>query len=128
MLMIVISFFLVVLSFNLFMMSYQVNGVNRLVLGAPMSLFETAIEMFDIDESAGPRFNHQRLESNLTSYFDYSMYSYTEDYSLSFYYYNPLNHAICLDDECQAVEVTVHASLSLGYRYEKTMFYEIRSN
>ena len=93
MLMMIISFFVVVMSFNLFMMGYQVNGVNRLVLGTPMSLFETAINMYAIDESVGPYFNYETLESNLTSYFDYSMPHYTDSYSLEFYYYNPANNA-----------------------------------
>ena len=128
MIMMIISFFVVVLSFNLFMMSYQVNGVNRLVLGAPMSLFETAIDMVNIDESEGPKFNHEILADNLTSYFDYSMPQYTDDYSLNFYYYNPTNHSVCLKPQCKAVEVTVNASLALGYQYSKTMYYEIRSN
>ena len=46
----IISFFVVVLSFNFFMLSYQINGINRLVLGTPIALFETAINMYNIDE------------------------------------------------------------------------------
>lgn len=128
MLMMIISFFVVVLSFNLFMMSYQVNGVNRLVLGMPMSLFETAIVMTNLSENEVPKFNHDILEGNLTSYFAYSMPHYTDDYSLYFYYYNPKNHSVCLSTQCRAVEVTVNANLALGYNYSKTMYYEIRSN
>ena len=125
---IIISFLVVVLSFNFFMISYQVNGVNRLVLGAPMSLFETAINMLNIIEAIGPTFNKETLESNLTSYFDYSIYNFVDDYDLSFYYYNPKNHAVCMSDACQAVEVTVSTHLALSYHYQKTMFYEIRSD
>ena len=53
----IISFLVVTLSFNFFMMSYQVNGLNRLVMNAPISLFETAIELMDINEDNGPIFN-----------------------------------------------------------------------
>ena len=89
-----ISFFVVVLSFNFFMISYQINGINRLVLSAPLSLYETALNLFEIDEDVGPTFDREILEDNITSYFNYHMPRYTNDYTLSFYYYNPIDHSI----------------------------------
>ena len=124
----IISFLVVVISFNFFMMSYQVNGLNRLVMNAPISLFETAIELMNIDEESGPIFNKETLEGNLTSYFDFSLPKYTEDYEVSFYYYNPSDHSVCIDENAKAVEVSVSASFIFAYQYQKTMFYEIRSN
>ena len=124
----IISFSVAVLSFNFFMMSYQVNGVNRLVMNAPIALFETAIELMDINETNGPIFNKETLENNLTSYFDYSLPHYTDEYEVGFYYYNPSDHSVCIDDNCKAVEVSVTASFIFAYPYRKTMFYEIRSN
>ena len=123
-----ISFFVVVLSFNFFMISYQMNGINRLVLSAPLSLFETAINLFDIDEEIGPTFNKEILVDNITSYFDYQMSRYTSDYSLSFYYYNPSDHSLELSENTKAVEILVKAELAVSYHYEKTMYYEIWSN
>lgn len=124
----IISFFVVVLSFNFFIVSYQVNGVNRLVLSAPLSLFETAIILYDIDEEIGPIFDKEILVDNITSYFDFHMPRYTNNYSLSFYYYNPEDHSLDMSDKPKAVEVLLDANLALSYHYEKTMFYEIWSN
>ena len=124
----IIAFLLVVLSFNFFMISYQINGINRLVLSMPLSLYETAIIMYDIDEENGPNFDKQLLEENITSYFTFHMARYSSDYELDFYYYNPIDHSLNMSDEIKAVEVTVDASLFLYYQYHKTMFYEIRSN
>ena len=123
-----ISFFVVFLSFNFFMVSYQINGINRLVIGAPLSLFETAIVLLDIDEDNGPYFDKEILEDNLTSYFDYHLPRYTEEYSVSFYYYDTTNHSLDMSDEPQAVEATISAELVLSNHYQRTMFYEIRSN
>ena len=123
-----ISFLVVVLSFNFFMMSYQINGINRLVLSAPLSLFETAINLFEIDENIGPVFDKKILVDNLTSYFDYHITRYTSDYSLTYYYYNPIDHSIELSDNAKAVEIKVSAELVLSSHYEKTMYYEIWSN
>lgn len=124
----IISFFVVVLSFNFFMMSYQINGINRIVMSAPISLYETAINMFDIDEEVGPSFDKQILEDNITSYFDFHMARYTNDYDLDFYYYLPIDHSIDMSDDPKAVEVTLEAITVLFYHYQKTMYYEIRRN
>ena len=125
---IIISFFVVVLSFNFFMMSYQINGINRLVVSAPISLYETAINMFEIDDETGPYFDKETLEDNITSYFAFHMDRYTDDYNLDFYYYIPSDHSIDMSDEPKAVEVTLHTTVALSYHYQKTMYYEIRRN
>ena len=97
------------------------------MLGAPTSLYETAIDLFDLDEGEKPHFDKAILEENINRYFSYSMPTYTNDYELSYFYYNPNNHAICLEDKCYAVEVSVNATLALAFQYQRTMFYEIRS-
>ena len=124
----IISFIVVFLSFSFFMMSYQINGINRLVIGAPLSLFETAINLYGIDFETGPYFDKEFLEENITSYFDFHMPRYTETYELSFYYYNIEDHSIDMDDECRAVEVSIDTDLFLASHYHRTMYYEIRSN
>ena len=124
----IISFFVVVLSFNFFMMSYQINGVNRLVMSVPISLYETAINLFEVDEEYGPTFDKEILEDNITSYFAFHMPRYTSDYELDFYYYLPIDHSMDMSDEAKAVEVTLEATLILFYHYQKTMYYEIRRN
>ena len=124
----IISFFVVYLSFNFFMVSYQINGINRLVHAAPLSLYETAINMFAIDEEKGPYFDKVILEDNIISYFDFHMPRYTDNYAIDFYYYNPIDHSLDMDDEAQAVEVTIDSDLILSKHYQKTMYYEIRSN
>ena len=124
----IISFFVAILSFNFFMMSYQINGINRLVYGAPMSLFETAINLYDVDEEIGPCFDKPTLVDNISSYFAYHMPRYTSDYSLSYYYYNITDHSLNMSNDVQAVEITVNATIVLAYQYTRTMYYEIRSN
>ena len=125
---IIISLLVVVISFNFFMMSYQINGINRLVMSVPISLYETAINVFEIDEEIGPCFNKQILEENITYYFTFHMPRYTEDYELDFYYYNPIDHSLDMNDEVKAVEVTINANIILYYHYQKTMYYEIWRN
>ncbi len=124
----IISLLVAVLSFNFFMSSYQINGINRLVFGMPISLYETAINMLDIDEEKGPHFNKAELEGNINSFYAFHMPRYTDRYRLSFYYYNIASHSLDLTNEPRAVEVTVKAELVMFNMYQKKMFYEIRNN
>lgn len=124
----IISFFVILLSFNFFTMSYQINGINRLVYGAPMSLFETAIDFFNVDEENGPYFDKPTLMDNVSTYFAFHMPRYNENYSLAFYYYKIEDHSLDMTNKAKAVEVTLSTSLILSYQYSKTMYYEIRSN
>ena len=126
--MIFFALLVVTLSFNFFMISYQVNGINRLVYGVPVSLFETSLNLYGVDENNCAFFIKDTLEEKLTSYFNALMKRYADDYTLDFYYYNPSNHSLCVSENCSAIEVTVEANLVLNYHYEKTLFYEIRSN
>lgn len=123
-----IALFIIVFCFNFFMISYQMNGISRLVYGVPISIFETSINMLNIKEDEGVTFNKSILENKLTSYFDYSMHNYVDNYELVFYYYNPEDHSYCTSSNCPAVEVTLRTNLILNYHYVKKLFYEIRSN
>ena len=84
--------------------------------------------MLAINPDEGVTFNRSVLEKNLTSYFNYSMRNYVDDYDLDFYYYNPEDNSYCTSNNCSAVEVTVSTDLILNFHYERTLFYEIRSN
>ena len=123
-----IALFIVVFCFNFFMFSYQMSGINRLVYGVPVTIFETSINMIAVSEDEGATFNKGALKDKLTSYFDVSIHNYVEKYDLVFYYYNPNDYSYCTKSGCSAVEVTVKTDLILNYHYEKTLFYEIRSN
>lgn len=128
MIMMIIAFFVAFLSFNFFMTSYQINGINRLVYGMPLSIYETSINMLDINEETGPYFDKEELENNIFDYFIFHIYRYTDAFAINFYYYNIEDHSADLSDECHAVEFTFYASLVMFNDYEKTMFYEIRRN
>ena len=64
--MIFFALLVVTLSFNFFMISYQVNGINRLVYGVPVSLFETSLNLYGVDENNGAFFIKDTLEEKTT--------------------------------------------------------------
>ena len=128
MIMMFIALLVAVLSFNVFMMSYQMNGINRLVLSMPITLVEASINFIKIDEMDGPYFDKNLLEENVNAYYDYHLPRYSNDYQIGFYYYNVEDHSFDLDEKYNAVEVSIDAGLILMNRYQKTMHYEIRGH
>ena len=128
MVIIFIVLFVIVCCFNFFMMSYQMNGINRLFFSVPIALIESSINKYGMSLDETPYFVKETLEAKLTSYFAKSMSNYVDNFTLDFYYYNPSDHSYCTSDICSAFEATLRTDLILNYHYEKTLFYEIRSN
>lgn len=122
-----ISLFVVVMSCNFFTISYQLNGINRLVLSTPLALFETAVVLYNLSTGENPYFDKEILEDNIHSYFDYSLSRYSKDYSVTISYYNQEDYSICLSDKPEATEILVEATLTFSFHYQRSMYYEIRS-
>ena len=91
----------------------------------PIEIFETAINVANIDEAEGLYFNKSRLNSNLNKYFQKTISPALKDYSYSLYYYNQEDGSICTSEKCNAVEVTVTGHYSFNFTYLRTVNYEI---
>lgn len=125
-----ISVFLVLLcgllSFQFFTITTRMNIVNRLVVGLPMSLFESSIPLVDESENSTLFFDKEVLESNVQAYFQEYVAQYLKEFTLSYYYYNQADESYCTATQCDAVQVSVEARVILTFQYHRTMFYEIK--
>lgn len=119
---ILLSLMILIMSFNLFTISYQVNGINRVVIHTPIAYFEVSIPLANSDELY---FDKVKLEERLMNYYSKSIEKYTHKYNVNFYYYNLEDESVCLGDKCRGVEITVDAGLMFYYSYTRTMFYQI---
>lgn len=117
-----LSLMTLIMSFNLFAISYQINGINRVVVHTPTSIFEINIPLVNNDYLY---FNKTKLENDLLNYYSKNIERYTNLYDVSFYYYDLEDGSICLGEICRGIEVTVNAKLTFNYSYSRTMFYEI---
>ncbi|NLB48279.1 MAG: hypothetical protein GX813_00255 [Erysipelotrichia bacterium] len=121
-----IALYIVVMSCNLFVMSYQMNGINRLVTGIPMSIFETAVVLYGLSPEEKPYFDKEILEDNIWDYFDCSLPRYSETYEIAISYYDLVSHAISFSDKPEATQIKITTVLDFSFCYQKTMHYEIR--
>lgn len=117
-----------VLSLNFFTITYRVNGLNRLIHNVPISLFETSIPIIEESDELTLYYDKELLENKLTSYFDKSIYKYTDEYRVTFYYYNQEDESICKGDKCDAIEITLKAKIDLFSEFKKTARFYIQKN
>ena len=117
-----------VLSLNFFTITYRVNGLNRLIHNIPISIFETSIPLIDESNEITLYYDKGLLEGKLTSYFDKTIYKFTDEYRVTFYYYNQEDESICKDDKCNAIEITLRAKIDLFSEFKKTARFYIQKN
>lgn len=117
-----------VLSLNFFTISYRLTGINRLMYNIPISIFETSIPLVQDTTNYSFYYDKEVLETKLTSYFDKSIYRYTDEYSIDYYYYNQSDYSICKTSTCDAIEITLEAKINLLTTYNKTARFYIHKN
>ena len=97
------------------------------MISMPRGLIESAIPIIQDDEYVA-YFDQEKLESNVKDYFSKTLYKYTSNYGLSFYYYSNDDKLICKTNYCDGVRITLEAEIVFSYRYHKTMFYQIEEH
>ena len=117
-----IAILLVIGCFGVFTLTYQVNGLNRLIVYTPLSIVEKCVV---IQGENGLKFYKGKLQTQLDSYYDTRIKEYTDIYEISYYFYRQLNHAYCTGLYCDAVEVSVSATVNFNYQYERTVYFEV---
>lgn len=121
-LMLVIS--LIIFLFSSFTLSYRLQTINRIVINTPVEIFELSIPIVNIDES-NLYFDKKKLETSVLQYYQNNLSDYFKTYDVSFYYYNQSDESICVNDQCNAVEITIDGIYMFNFHYERTINYEI---
>ena len=120
-----LSALIMVFSLQFFTLNYQIQGLNRAIVSTPIELMYQDV----VTTESGAGFESEQIKSHLISYYDKTITRYTEEYDVSFYFYQKSDHSMCLDDRCDGVEITVNCKLILDYEYNRVMYYQItRSN
>lgn len=120
MIMIFISVILMTCSTLLFSYSFRINGINRLIINAPLTIFETSVPSY-LEELY---FNKNQIKESYSNYLNKSIKNYCNSYEIYYRFFYPNDNSTC-EDYCQGVEISVEADIFLFYKYNRTMFYLI---
>lgn len=114
-----------ILSFSSYALAYQINGINRVVMTTPISIFESSIEHDLTIENPDVNFSKKILIQILDRYYSLELSKFTDDFSYEIYFFNKKDGSMCIEDECEAVEITFDATLIYQYQYHRVQNYEV---
>lgn len=111
--------------FSSFTISFKLQTINRTIIYMPVEVFETAIPLVNVDIDNGLYFDKKKLNINVGNYLQSKLSNVMKDYTYSLYFYNQEDQSICVDDKCNAVEVTVNGHYAFNFSYVRSVNYEI---
>ena len=120
-----LSVMMILSSICLFSITYRINGLNRTIMDAPISIFEYAIPVVTNLEEIELVFDQNNLKKKYQEYLDTTIFKYVSSYELSYRFYFPETMASCRNN-CKGVEITLDAPLLITYNFHRTMYYEIK--
>ena len=115
---------LLILSFGFFNLSFQVTGLNRLIIFTPVSIVEQAVH---VEGDHTLYFDSSNVEEKFNTYYQGKIEPYCNDYEIDYYFYVQENHSYCIGQYCNAVEVEVNANLSFNYHYHRKICFEVKN-
>lgn len=128
MLILLVGLAFLILSFSSYALAFQINGINRVVVSTPVSIFESCV-LHNVDEEE-PKilFTKTLVKQKLEKYYSYELSKFTDKFSYEIYFYNKEDESMCIEDECDSVEVTFNAVLMYNYQYTRQLNYEVFDN
>ena len=122
MILLFISAILVSFTGLLFSLNFSMQGLNRAVINTPIELLYRTVSY----EDEILKFEKDRVEADLSHYYSMSLSRYCKDYSVDYYFYNKVDGSMCLNNRCDAVEITVSCKLIMDYTFYRVMYYELK--
>ena len=122
MILLFISAILVSFTGLLFSLNFSMQGLNRVVINTPIELLYRTVSY----EDEILKFEKDRVEEDLSHYYSKSLSRYCKDYSVDYYFYNKADGSMCLNNRCDAVEITVSCKLIMDYTFYRVMYYELK--
>ena len=124
-----IALFAMVIAVNMFYVSYQLCGINRIFINPPIALIESSVNMISNVDQPNLYFNKEDLIEKLTSYYDEKIEKlHVEDYTLTFTFVNPSNESYCTTSQCQGFKMKLKSELTFNLKYEREVYYKIQKN
>jgi hypothetical protein len=123
---IIITLLLLILSINVFHTSYVYGLINRTFSRLSPSVIETSIVVIEaIEKQIQPYYDKSLLENNVINFLSQHLFPAIDNYQISFYYFNPETHQICLDLHCQGVRISLASQINIFLEYQRMISYRI---
>ena len=120
-----LSIILSSISFVMFVFTYRISSINRIITLSQKPIIESSIPLTVQDDEIVLYFDKELLKTNIDNYLEKEAKKYVEDYHVEYYFYNTENEGVCDVNDCQGVEINFEAKIMFGINYQRVMKYEI---
>ena len=114
-----------ILSFSSYALAFQINGINRVLVCTPVTIFESSIYHNVTETEPRVLMSKELVIEKLEKFYECELSKFTDKYTYEIYFYNKENGSMCVEDNCNAVEISFSASLIYSYQYHRTITYEV---
>lgn len=122
-----ISLFIAVCSIQFFTISLKTSYLNKTIYNYPKALLEYSL-IIDDENHIEPYIDADFFISQSETYFLYTLNSNYFNYTVSYYFYDPIDEGICIDDYCEGVKIEFISPIYSFYTYRKTITFEVIHN
>lgn len=85
--------------------------------------------MNDLDEDEPTLlFSKKEVKAKLDKFYTFELSKFTTKYSFEVYFFNKIDESMCVDDECDSVEISFSAALIYNYHYQRKISFEVFEN
>lgn len=128
MLILLVGLAFLIVAFSSYAFAYQINGINRVIELTPISLFEASV-LYDVNsEEPNLIFDKNIIKERLRNYYSHELRKFSIEYECEIYFFNKIDESMCIEEECDAVEITFNATLIYNYQYKRILTYEVFKN
>ena len=117
-----------IITFSSYALAFQINGINRVLVSTPLTIFETSIYHNVEDETPEVLFSKKLVKEKLNKFYSYELSKFTDKFDYEIYFYNQVDGSMCVSDNCNAVEISFSASLMYSYQYHRNIKFEVFKN
>ena len=122
-----ISIFLLISSFELFVGTFQMNGIQRNFYSLNRGVLEQAvvIEPTAIKGEYNVNYDVYKVKEFVVDFLTYTLESYTDNFEVGFHFYFVSSKKTCTLDKCDAVRISLHAPVTLFQSYDNALSFEL---
>lgn len=122
-----ISIFLLISSFELFVGTFQMNGIQRNFYSLNRGVLEQAI-VIENDVNNGNyivNYDVYKVKEVVVDFLTYTLESYTQNFEVGFFFYFASSKKTCSLDKCDGVRISIHAPVTLFQSYDNALTFEL---
>ena len=94
-------------------------------MSTPVSIFETSVFHNIGEDDQEILFSKNIVKSKLKKFYDYELSKFANKFSYEIYFYNKEDESMCVELNCNSVEISFSAFLIYGYHYQRVVHYEV---